>query len=237
MSDLLKARTQCILPSLIPALIIPCLGALFYINLLSGTSIGKACYIATKVFILLWPLVATFLIERPRAHSRRRIDWAKHLSALPLGLLLGLAMSILMLIAYKYTFIGRIVQQSAPAIRSEAADLGIAQHFLLFGIFLAVGHSLLEEYYWRWYVFGRLNMLIRPVLAYPLAALAFAAHHYIILAGFLPTALTFALGTCVAVAGVIWSWLYRRQRTIVGCWAAHLLADGVIIYIGYQLIQ
>lgn len=222
--------------ALIPALIIPCFGALLYITLLPGTGIGKVCYIATKVFLLLWPLVATLLIERPRVHSRRPIDWPKQLSALPLGLLLGLAMSALMLIAYKYTFVGRIVQQNASAIRSEATDLGIAQYFLVFGIFLAVAHSCLEEYYWRWYVFGRLSTLIRPGLAYPLAGLAFAAHHYVILAGFLPPAMTVALGTCVGAAGVIWSWLYHRQGAIAGCWAAHLLADGVIIYVGYQLI-
>jgi len=104
-------------------------------------------------------------------------------------------------------------------------------------IAVLLAHSLLEEYYWRWFVFGRLARLLKKRwVPYVLASLGFAGHHYIVLGAFLPIWSAALLGSCVGLMGVVWCWLYRRQGSLAGCWISHLMADAAIVYVGYDLI-
>src|SRR5205823_8433827 len=52
--------------------------------------------------------------------------------------------------------------------------------------FIAVLHSFAEEYYWRWFVFGRLRCHLPFAPAAGLSSLAFMSHHVIVLAVYLP---------------------------------------------------
>jgi membrane protease YdiL (CAAX protease family) len=110
------------------------------------------------------------------------------------------------------------------------------------GAFYALGHSLLEEYYWRWFVFGQLMELSRPLTAVTISATGFMAHHVCVLAvyfgwnspaGFYLTAFC---SLSVAVGGVLWALLYRRHGALYGVWLSHLLVDAGIFVIGYDLI-
>src|SRR5262249_22023903 len=107
--------------------------------------------------------------------------------------------------------------------------------------FIAVIHSVLEEYYWRWFVFGRLRRLIRPASAAALASLAFMGHHVVVLAVFIPgwerfftLALPLAFG--LGVGGAVWSWLYHRSGSIYAAWISHLIIDASIMAVGYEMV-
>src|SRR5262249_5709535 len=97
---------------------------------------------------------------------------------------------------------------SAERIRSRILEfrLNSPARYLLFCLFLAVLHSLLEEYYWRWFVFGRLRQRLRPIWANLLSSAAFTAHHVLILAVFFPGRfwrMAVPLSAGVALGGVL----------------------------------
>jgi len=72
----------------------------------------------------------------------------------------------------------------------------------------------MEEYVWRWFVFRKFEVLLGGQLAVPAAALAFTAHHVIVLAAQFDWA-DRPLGSCgVFIGGAAWSWLYLRYRSI-----------------------
>lgn len=127
------------------------------------------------------------------------------------------------------------------AIRSKLQGLGVDRlwKFIALGSFYAVFHSLLEEYYWRWFVFQRLQRLGTLTLAIVISSLAFMAHHVILLAVYFgwssPWTYFFSLG--VAVGGAVWAWLYARSGTLYGPWLSHLLVDAGIFVIGYDLAK
>jgi hypothetical protein len=123
-------------------------------------------------------------------------------------------------------------------IAASAAQTGL-NHF---GIYLgsAIGwitlNSLMEEYVWRWFVFRKFEVLPGGKLAAPAAALAFTAHHMIVLAAQFdwPIAL---LGSCgVFIGGTAWIWLYLRYCSIWPGYVSHAIADTAIFIIGYRLI-
>jgi membrane protease YdiL (CAAX protease family) len=111
--------------------------------------------------------------------------------------------------------------------------------YALLALFLVAAHSLLEEYYWRWFVFGGLRQFLSLVPAMALSSLAFMAHHVVVLYVYLPgklwsAVLPFALA--IAVGGAVWAWLYDRGGSLVAPWLSHLLIDAAIFVIGWDLL-
>ena len=98
----------------------------------------------------------------------------------------------------------------------------------------------MEEYYWRWFVFGRLRRHLSFGPAAAVSSLAFMSHHVIVLYVYLPgyfwTAVV-PLSLCVAVGGVVWAWLFEQTRSIYAAWLSHLLVDAGIFAIGYDLLR
>src|SRR5262249_1527345 len=108
----------------------------------------------------------------------------------------------------------------------------------LFAVFVTVPHSLLEEYYWRWFVFGQLRRRLTLASAIVISSLGFMAHHVIILYVFFPdhfltAAVPFSL--CVAAGGAVWAWLYERSGSIYAPWLSHLVVDAGLFVVGYDL--
>jgi membrane protease YdiL (CAAX protease family) len=110
--------------------------------------------------------------------------------------------------------------------------------FLALGVFYAVCHSFLEEYYWRWFVFDRLNSLTTELKANLISSLGFAAHHVILLAVFFGWAspLTWIFSLCVGFGGVVWAWLFRRSNGLSIPWVSHLIVDAGIFGLGYLIV-
>ena len=106
-------------------------------------------------------------------------------------------------------------------------------------MFYSLIHSLLEEYYWRWFVYGRARHYLGIARANLLSSLAFMAHHVVVINSFLPGeyfwSVTIPLSLCVAVGGVIWSVLYQRSGSLYGAWLSHALVDLAIMICGYDL--
>ena len=129
-----------------------------------------------------------------------------------------------------------------PDQREELEGLGAdtTGGFLVIAGFYSVIHSFLEEYYWRWFVYGRARHYLGPTRANLFSSLAFMAHHVVVINTFIPgdyfwTA-TIPLSLCVAIGGVAWSVLYERTGSIYGAWVSHALVDVAIMICGYDLV-
>ena len=121
--------------------------------------------------------------------------------------------------------------------RVDGMGVADARLFLLLGLFYAVIHSGLEQYYWRWFVFGMLRRKIPWIGAMSLSSLAFMAHHVLLLGTFFGYASPFCwIGSLgVAVGGLYWAWLYHRSDSTWGPWISHGIVDAAIFGVGYLI--
>jgi len=220
--------------ALLPAMTLPVLASLCYFMLWSDHIFARWLYGFTKLFTLVWPVIAVLFITRtgwPRFNLADQV----HRRALPLGIFLGIgiigAMWTLLL-----TPCGDVVLSSAPKIRAKVQALGILNHYWTFGLFLSLIHSLLEEYYWRWFVYGHLRQVVGNGLAHGLAGVAFSAHHIVVTTQYFPLAWGVMFGALTGVGGIFWSLMYQRQRTLAGAWISHVWVDLGILSIGHRLL-
>ena len=161
-------------------------------------------------------------------------------SGLCMGLGMGLAMAALMLVAAAGMEAAGVFAPALPIIRQKLAGVGVhtAGQFAALAVFYCLAHSLLEEYYFRWFLWRFCREVCPRVPAHLLAAVGVMSHHVVVLAfyfGWL-NAMTWLGSLAVAVAGLAWSWLYELTDSLWPSWIAHILADAAIFGFGYHLL-
>jgi len=111
--------------------------------------------------------------------------------------------------------------------------------YVILALVISVVHSLAEEYYWRWFVFGWINKHMPMAWAILLSSIGFMLHHIVILGVYFPghfwtLALPFSI--CVAVGGGVWAWIYARCGSLYAPWISHCLIDAAIMGVGYVML-
>jgi membrane protease YdiL (CAAX protease family) len=226
------------------ALVWPTIGTSIYFVALASSA-GQAggtnywllaFYISSKVLQFSLPLLWLVLWSRQ--------DWrfeALRADGFGQGLAFGALVAATILGLYYGALRGTSYLEHTPAqLRAKLVDYGADEptRFLALAVFISLAHSFLEEYYWRWFVYGELRRLVPIVAAMLVSSLAFTGHHVVVLVVYFPgrfftAALPLSLG--IAIGGVFWAWLYERTGSILATWVSHLFIDGAIMIVGFDL--
>jgi len=133
------------------------------------------------------------------------------------------------------------MDQPRDEIRQKVIGFGAdtVWKYVALGVFYSLCHSFLEEYYWRWFVFGQLRRLFPLGPAIAVSSLGFMAHHVLVLATFFGwgSPATYIFSLAVAVGGAVWAWLYQRSGSLYGPWLSHLFVDAGIFTLGYFMVR
>lgn len=210
----------------VPTLLFQLIGAGLYFIALPGYS--TFLYPTTKILMLAWPLGWSLAGFRPAVYSGLERD----------RVLYGLGSGILFsaIIVVTFFFFESFFRSFVPALQDVAQTFGIWNWYIPFAIFLSVFHSLFEEVYWRWFVFGGLRLLTTTTSAIVVGSLAFSAHHVVILWQFFPPVLALLFGLTIAIAGAYWCLLYQKTNSLLTSWLSHMIVDATILTIGYVLL-
>jgi membrane protease YdiL (CAAX protease family) len=220
------------------AAVLPSLITWIYFVVLAKHSAGlqQTAYLVGKTLQFGFPVVWFFLIQR------RKLEWSRpSTSGIALSVGFGLAIMLGMIALYSLWLGSTEIFASATAeVRAKVAGFGVQTmgKYLLMAVFYSIGHSFLEEYYYRWFIFGQLRNYLRLAPAVVLSSLAFMAHHVIVLAMYFgaTSTITILFSLAIAFGGGIWALLYERSRSLIGPWLSHLLIDAGIFIVGYQMV-
>jgi hypothetical protein len=224
------------LAAVLAAALFPTFATWLYFVILPGTRWMTPVYLACKAAQFAFPLVWVLGVERAHPTLWKRPSRV----GLFAGLVSGVVLSASIYFLWNALFAGgALAERAETAVSEKLAGFGISTPggYLLLTAFYCVLHSLLEEYYWRWFVFGRLRRFVRVAPAAVLSSLAFMSHH-VLVAGELAGSygpLTWIVSLTVAFGGLVWAWLYDGSRTLYGVWLSHALVDAALLWIGYGL--
>ena len=223
---------------LVVAATFPTLAAWLYFVVWAHTPWMKVLYGGSKVVQGLLPLIGWWALG-----MERRPAWSRSAVAPVVGLLTGAVLGGSVLVAFAGPLPAWLpLSEIAARIHDRLLDLGLATpwRYLLLALGLSIAHSLFEEYYWRWFLLGQLAARMPFAAALPIASLAFAAHHWIVVDSFLGGAhrltATLPLTLLVAVAGACWGWLLRRYGSLLPPWISHLVVDAALMAEGWRLV-
>jgi uncharacterized protein len=230
---------------LVIAMLAPSLMTWLYFVVYAGQGeFTRNLYLASKVVLGILPFVWFLWLRRGAAPDPSVITISRHWAGFVAGLAFGLVTFAAMLIAYYGMLRGTpALMGTVDILMEKLKDAGVetAAGFLGMAVFLSFLHAAFEEYYWRWFVFGRLRMGIPWLLAAVIAAVAFTLHHVIVLWAYIPPThawfLVPLLSLGIGIGGFVWSIIYHRTGSLVGAWVAHVFADLGIMWCGYDLCK
>lgn len=227
--------------ALLLALVFPSLmAALYFIVLDEGNQDSpalKLAFGAGKLVQFSFPLFYVWCFEReniqPKAPTLQGV-----IPALGFGLFIGAAILTLYFAWLKHS---PLTADAPDMIFRKLQQFGMATPlgFVEMAVAISVIHSLLEEYYWRWFVFGWLNRSISLFWAIVISGFGFMAHHVIVLAVYFPGQVLWVgfLSASVAVGGGVWAWMYYRWQSLYAVWLSHLLVDLAIMAVGFDMVS
>lgn len=226
------------------ALFFPTAAAWFYFMAPAGLSSLPLAYSASKVIQFGFPVAWVFLLRR-RSGTWAGLHEVRAPGPLPGRLLQGVLWGLLMLALILGTYAalqgGSLLSGAAVRISERSVAMGAATpaRYLLLTLGISVIHAGLEEYYWRWFIFGGLRARFTLPVALVVSSLGFAGHHVIVLRAFFgpgewPATILLSLG--VVAGGGVWAWLWERTGGLPAPWLSHILVDLTLMGIGYHLI-
>lgn len=224
------------------AIVLPSLVTFVYFNLLADQPgwMQQMAYVIGKSIQFGLPVLWVWLFYRSRL-SRKRNSKPAARSDVLMSIGLGVGVCVALAVAW-YGFIdgNPSFEDMLLQIRKKVSDLAVDSlwKYALLGLFYALCHSFLEEYYWRWFVFDMLKRLTTVPIANLVSSLGFMAHHVLLLAVYFgwDSPLTWLCSAGVAIGGAFWAWIYQRTGSLFWPWISHMIVDAGLFTLGYLVV-
>jgi uncharacterized protein len=224
----MKSRDFLALALLVP---LPTLGAAAGLFWWPGTLLGQGIFLFSKVGLLLIPIFWQRLIDR------RPLRWPQ-LRGKGLGhaVMWGLSLGALVLLVFFAMRSANAIDSAALVDRAQKSGLSDKTFYVALALYWIFCNSLLEEYVWRGFVFEKFKGLLPAPWAMMASSLAFTLHHVVALSAQVDSILVILGSVGVFVAGLLFAWIYDRNRAILPAYICHALLDIPVFIMGYILI-
>lgn len=180
---------------------------------------------------LLVPLIYSFIDKNVSIKSVFKFDKKQFL----ISLLLGLGLYGIILGAY---FIIRPFFDFSGIAESLSSTAGVTKdNFLFVALYISFINSLLEEFFFRGFVFVNLKNCSTRVLAYVVSSVCFSLYHVAMMIGWFNIGLFALVVVALAVGGAIFNLLNEKHASIYTSWFVHMFANFAINTIGFILLK
>jgi membrane protease YdiL (CAAX protease family) len=206
---------------------------LYYIEQVLQTNYFVKTGSKLVLFILL-PIIYIKYIKKvsfKEAINFNKID-KKHLK---LGMAFGVSSFFILLAAYflLQNFID--LQEIAEEMQSKSKIT--PTNYIFVGAYVTFGNSLLEEFFFRGFIFLNLYELKLKKTAYVYSSLLFALYHMAIFKNWFNPALTGLAIFGLVFIGFVFDWLNTKSENFLNSWLVHVIADSAIIIIGLKMFN
>lgn len=149
--------------------------------------------------------------------------------------ILGIALFIFLIIIYiilkQYIDINTLVNEFKDKYKINKSNI------VYYGLYLTFINSLLEEFFFRGFIFMNIKKLHFKKTAYILSAVAFSIYHIANFQNWFSFGLFILVSIGLFVGGLIFNYLDDKQYTFLNSWFVHICADLALILIGFKIFN
>jgi membrane protease YdiL (CAAX protease family) len=211
---------------------LPTLGVIGPI-LFPGTA-GSAIWLVCKLAIVAVPIVWRLRIDCERLSSSPLRE--RHGRALAEGAGLGLLTAGAMFLVDQLWHASLFPDVAVLRKLADSSGLGTPAAFIGGAVFWITVNTVIEEMFYRWFIFERARAVLGRGKAVIVASLVFATHHTILLAWYFGAPMAIVTGAGCVVGSVVWSVMYLRFRSLWPAYLAHAITDIPVFVIGYRML-
>lgn len=147
--------------------------------------------------------------------------------------LLGICIFVLLIVVF--IWIKQYLNISVLIYEFEEKYKITKTNIVYYGTYLILINSLLEEFFFRGFIFLNLKNLGKRRIAYGASSIAFSLYHISNFQNWL-NVWVFVLATIgLFIGGMIFDYLDDKENTFLNSWFVHICADLAIVGFGYSL--
>lgn len=180
------------------------------------------------IMFLLLPLI---YIRYDKNIQIKDLFLVKRMKSLWLSVFLGIGVYVIILGAY---LVLREFIDLSMIKDTLDKNLGVnKENFIWVALYISFINSLLEEFFFRGFIFLNLKKLAKSKQAYILSAFAFAIYHVAIMGSWFHPLIFLLAMAGLFVGGLIFNYLNESSSTIYGSWIVHMMANFAINTVGF----
>ena len=171
------------------------------------------------VFFLILPMAYTLYDKNIRIKDNFKI---KSKGSLMYSALLGVGVYAIILSAY---FILKNLIDLSNIINRLDKNMGVDKNnFLAIALYISFVNSLLEEFFFRGFIFANLNRISGRVFANIMSAFIFSIYHVAIMGSWFSPLIFIIAMAGLFVGALIFNYLNEKGGNIYHSWLVHLMA-------------
>lgn len=219
-----KTRTYIIISSLMICFVLYYIEQILQVDYITKTFIKVVLFTTVPLFYIKICKKTTFK-KAFRYDTLERKDFK-------IGFILGI-MSFLVIIITYFILKDRIdFQEILQDLESRSIN---ATNFIWVALYITLGNSFLEEFFFRGFVFLNLYETKCKSTAYIYSSLLFALYHIAIFKSWFNMWLIALALVGLITIGFIFNFIDTKSKNFINSWIVHILADIGIVLIGVKL--
>lgn len=199
----------------------------------------EANYIFSSTYkiIFLSPVIFRLIVEKKKIKE----SFTQHFSlktfkkSIILAISIGALLASIYIISF-YLFKDYLNLQNTVDQLKEMASIDVS-NIIFIGLYIIVINSLLEEFFWRGFLFNKLNILIKPWKAYLLTGVAFSFHHIVFYYNWFSPLFFILITVGLTGYAIIMNIIFQYKKDLFTCWIIHACADMAQIFIALKIFQ
>lgn len=184
--------------------------------------------IVKLLLFMVIPVLYTILDKNIKLKEIFKLKSKKQLF---ISIILGLGVYIIIFTAY-LVLKNFIDLENIKSIMEKSINVN-RDNFIQVAIYISLINSLLEEFFFRGFIFLNLKKLFKRELAYIVSAFAFAIYHVAIMANWFTPPLFILAMAGLFVGGLIFNYLNDENSNIYSSWLVHMAANFAINTVGF----
>lgn len=178
--------------------------------------------------VLLFIIIPLIILYSSRRHKDALWNMNKK------SIFYGVVCWVLASITISWSYLIFQSQIDWQSITTSLRDRWITQEVFLFVFaYIMFGNALIEEFFFRGFVFQTLKRHLK-IFAYIFSALLFSLYHIAIFGTWFDGIILVIALIWLFLWGLFFSFLYEKTNGIWAAYIFHIIADGAILIIGYQ---
>jgi len=110
-------------------------------------------------------------------------------------------------------------------------------NLIFIGLYIIIFNSLLEEYFWRGFLFAKLDKILKSWQAYLITGIAFSFHHVMFYYNWFNLGFFLLVTFGLTVYALIMNYVFKKYQDLFSCWYVHIFADIAQIFIAFKIFE
>lgn len=181
--------------------------------------------------IVMFFLIPLIYIKYTGSDNLKNVFKVRNNKSLLISIIIGLFLYMIILGAY-FILKSFIELDSIKDILTENLNVN-KNNFVFIALYISFINSLLEEIFFRGFIFLNLRRIIISKNAYIISALAFALYHIAIMGSWFRPFIFILAMIGLFIGGIIFNYLDESNENIYSSWIVHMMANFAINTVGF----